>query len=237
MARNRRYKRRRIRGRYRRRRRYRHRRRRRPYMAKIAYLKLKRTSGFPDQLYVKMRFRQLINYSDSPIHSQIYSINSIYDPDVTGGPAQPNTYDQWSQFYSRYQVMGSSIRVRVISVNNADRYGIVVYPSNTSTPAITPTNAIEQRYAKSFLIGSATQGAQFRLKHYCSVRKLEARQTDSVNFTGGMGSGAVGSSPTIQKYWHIIVYALDDTTLLDIFLEAKLMYYVKLFEPLQIAQS
>ena len=139
----------------RRRRRRRFRRRRRRFMSRINYLKLRRTTGFPDQMYVKLRYRQLNQYSGQGTQiSQIYSMNSAYDPDQTAAGAnnQPLTWDQWSQFYRRYQVMASSIHLRIITTAGSQRNGLVIYPSNSPTPAISPNNAIEQRYAKSYLI-------------------------------------------------------------------------------------
>ena len=191
-------------------------------------------------MYVKLRYRQLNQYSGQGTQiSQIYSMNSAYDPDQTAAGAnnQPLTWDQWSQFYRRYQVMASSIHLRIITTAGSQRNGLVIYPSNSPTPAISPNNAIEQRYAKSYLISSTTQSGFFRVKHYCSVKKIEARTVSSLNYAALTGSGIEGSNPSAQKFWQIILYALDDETPIDAFMEVKIVYYTKFFEPSQPAPS
>jgi hypothetical protein len=45
----------------------------------------------------------------TPAHDQVYSLNSVYDPDVTGAGRQPRAFDQWAAMYSKYRVLAATV--------------------------------------------------------------------------------------------------------------------------------
>ena len=62
-------------------------------------------AGIADRQLVKMKYGDIVNFG--PVlagltETQIYSANSVFDPDRSGGGAQPRSYDQWAQFYQHY---------------------------------------------------------------------------------------------------------------------------------------
>ncbi len=230
-----------LKRRYKRKRRYKkkkygYKKRRRPRRGKINWLKLKGVSSFPDQMYVKMKYSDVITVDTGAVAGQVYSINSLFDPDTTGVGHQPLGYDQWSNLYGKYEVLGCAMKLSLIS-NGNNRFGIILYPSNSATAVSDTATAKEQRYAIHRYAASTTASMDTHINTYMSVKKLEARNTSSINFRGTTGNIGFGSSPTIQKYWHILVYALDGLGPVNCFIDVNLKYYCKLHDPISIAGS
>lgn len=212
----------------------------RRWMSKISYLKLRSPTNFPDQLYVKFKFRQQNHLVDtlSRIGTQTYSMNSLFDPDVTGVGAQPLGYDQWSQFYTNYQVLGCKITIQGLSNSGSLRQCVVLYPSTNSSPITTIPTTHEQRYSKYKYIPSITSGQLAYVSNYMSIKKIEGRVTSDLEYTGTMGNIGFGASPVKQFFWQIFAYQLDPAlTQINIFVTAQITYYAKLFNPIALGPS
>jgi len=71
--------------------------------------------GFPSNKVVKLRYHEIVNETSAGF-SLYYNLiaNGLYDPNYSGGGHQPLGYDQWTQFYNHYVVLGSKISVKII---------------------------------------------------------------------------------------------------------------------------
>jgi len=67
--------------------------------------------GFPDRIVTKLRYSDWITLSGTPntVRSNLFRMNSIYDPDYTGTGHQPQWHDQLSGIYQKYRVLGSKL--------------------------------------------------------------------------------------------------------------------------------
>lgn len=207
--------------------------RRRPRASKMTYLKLRHPSAMPDQLWVKLKYvdqfspNGLLN-----VDTNTYALNSCFDPDVTGAGHQPLGFDQWSGFYSNYEVKASRINCQMLDDSGAVIRQLIVYPSISSSATTIQSTAREQPYAKHrFTTSSATSQIAF-VSNYMTVKKLEGRSTNSVNF-----SAAVDSNPATLRYWHCTVGSLTGIPLGSIFIDVKITYYVMFFRRRQLAES
>lgn len=70
-------------------------------------------SGIPLTLRTKLRYHETLAFSSAAgaISSNIFRMNSIFDPNETGVGHQPMYYDQLAALYGRYVVINSWIRV------------------------------------------------------------------------------------------------------------------------------
>jgi hypothetical protein len=92
--------------------------------------------------------------------SQIYNLNSLFDPDRTGTGHQPYGYDQLSAMYNRYRVL--RVKWKVKFATSSGDYFALVLPSNgllasaptTLAPFIT---ASECPLSKSIIQSSTSQ--------------------------------------------------------------------------------
>lgn len=66
----------------------------------------------PDRMVTKLSYYQVITLTGGAgIQDQVFSLNCLYDPDISGGGHQPRGFDQWASFYARYRVVAVSARV------------------------------------------------------------------------------------------------------------------------------
>ena len=213
-------------------------RRRRPRAknSKISWLALRSPSTLPDTMYLKLPFHQTISMGDVvgvAFDIATYSINSLFQPNaITPGSRQPLGFDEWSAFYNVYQVLGSSIKIQILSQGTTQIREFILYPSNSSAGIVDPSTAREQPYAKHKYIVNSTTTQVAYIKHYIGVKKLEARSTNSINFAAN-----VGSNPSEQKFWHFLISTVDGSDLAETFIDVKIMYYAKMSRRKDLAAS
>ncbi len=189
----------------------------------ITFLKLRSVSLLPDQMYVKLRYVESISKSGLN-WSHVLTLNGLYDPNISGSGHQPMGFDQWISFYARYEVLGSSMNATVLNDTSVS-FRASLYPSTSSTP-LSAGDAREQPYALTRYVGHAAGGnGMVIFKKYMSMRKLEGRNTDSVNYTGNSAA-----NPTDTNYWILNAAALDGVSMTTAFLDINLVYYVKFYD-------
>lgn len=69
---------------------------------------------------VNLRYTTYLDLDPSgsvPFVYNAFAANGVYDPDITGTGHQPYGYDQWSTFYPTWIVLGSKIRVKMVSAD------------------------------------------------------------------------------------------------------------------------
>jgi len=106
----------------------------------------------PDQLEVALGYAdtQVINPGALTYAGEhAYRLNSLYDPDYTGGGHQPYGFDQWSAFYNRYRVDKVELDLKMIN-NNSASAPIVVYVANNSLAAAGTLGAVENYIESPF---------------------------------------------------------------------------------------
>lgn len=89
--------------------------------------------GYPDKLVTKLRYVDSFNLTGSTntVGANVYRMNSLFDPDLTGVGHQPMYYDQFcgavgTAPYSRYRVLSSVMTVTYTPVSLSTP-GVTVY--------------------------------------------------------------------------------------------------------------
>jgi hypothetical protein len=193
----------------------------------------------PDSVRVKLPFTQTLTpgTTSGGLYTYQYRGNSGFDPDYTGVGLQPNGFDQWSQFYNTYVVLGSELVVEFVA-SGAYASELVVVPAfNTAAPANTK-EAAGWRYAKTYLNvpnGNATYKkvvSQMATAEICGVPQEEVvYDTDF--------SATVNSSPGSANtwYWDIFLQNVSNSTTLADVLRVTLYLDIKFMAPVQQAFS
>lgn len=202
-----------------------------PYYKSKKWL-LRMPSMLPDSVLVPFKYVESFTFpSTMGTGSQVWSMNSIFDPNVSGGGHQVLGYDQWNVFYSRYEVLASKIFLTLLPPDiNPTR--IALYPALGSTPASAGSTASEQPYAITKTINGSVTTKNYFLKNYMTIRKLEGRATTSVDFTS-----AFGASPVNERYWICVMDSLLNADITDIICEIKIIYYTRLYHRINVAGS
>lgn len=200
--------------------------RRRSGLSKVNWFRIKNGTLLPDMLFTKLKYNgRSSSTATSPFNTQIYSINSLFDPDQTATGHQPLGFDEWASFYARYEVKASRIRVRIHNVHNANAMETVVYPSQASVPVTTLSTTIEQPYSRRVATAGTNSKMTGFMTNYIGVKKLMGRNIDSVNFTA-----STTANPAHQVYWVIYTSSLDGSTNVDMILEVDILYYCRFYQ-------
>lgn len=184
----------------------------------------------PDTLYCRLKYssnRVLGSFYDT----SLFSLNGIFDPDITFTGHQPMGFDQWTNFYDDYEVSASSIKIWLYN-DGLIEYVACLLPSTTSVPPTNITAAIEQPYVKQRVIASSAAQQTVTLSNRMSVRKLNGRNTYSVNYTGSSGA-----NPANEQFWHVITGSVDGVSTVTSTMRVELVYNVKWYHRKTLSQS
>jgi hypothetical protein len=178
---------------------------------------IRQPSGVPDRLYVKLRYREQLIFTQASgnLSENIYRGNSVFDPDLTGTGGQPLGFDQWTAFYGSYTVLGSSIEVEsMCNGTTVTNCRVGVFPSlfSTSLGTTDQEKAEEQPYCQSRSLQMGNVGiGQGRLKAYMSTNKIWGVVRPAVQIEDGY-SALVSANPSDSWFWHVFNYVPGATT-------------------------
>lgn len=175
-----------------------------------------------DAFRTKLRYSQVVTLAAANTR-QVFSGNSVFDPDVTGTGFQPNYYDQIAALYGFYRVFWSSIRIQVVplAAGAASLGQMSVYPSLAPNPFTTGlANNAGTRYSKSKLVTANTDKA--RLRHFMSTKRIYGDRTNIATEY----SASVTTNPLAPWYWILDFMAVDGTTVQTSTYKVDLVYGV-----------
>lgn len=203
------------------------------------YTPKKMSFGLPKEMNVKLRYADVFYLNSGALVPAIntFRLNSIYDPDQTGVGGTPSGAVQWSNFYTRYKVMGVKVHTHwTANCNQQLIVGMHAYggdANNYSTPATgTGVQQVLTELPNSAfgVVGPAnlaTTNATCDLKRYYSMKGIlgndRYRDMDS--------SGDTGGNPTaVANLDLMITDSLTATTGNVAYCAISITYYVKFYE-------
>jgi len=175
---------------------------------------------FADRQLVKFKYTQLVANFTGATASYEYRGNSIYDPDYTGTGTTVAGHSSWKDFYSRYRVHGSKIKVTVINDSTADQVvASIVARANSDA------DQTMQTYATNWVVGSRDSGKSIATrKQFMATKKVWGQKTIiSQEFSAG-----IDNSPTNQWWWTIDLIGVDGN--LDCHIWVEIVYYTELYQ-------
>lgn len=119
--------------------------------------------GFPKQLKMTHRYADLITLT-STAGSQdnyLYRTNGMYDTDFTASGHQPMYFDQLTALYDHYTVIGSKIKLKIMSdsvVQGGSQVGIFINDDITVTQTLASGSLLENSSAHNVLIPAGSSG-------------------------------------------------------------------------------
>lgn len=160
------------------------------------------------------------------IKHQVWSINSIYDPDVTGTGHYPMGYAQWNNLYNRYRVNGFGYKFNFQEISSGSNpVEIFIYIDNQSAAPVDARTMRQKPYVKQLLLGAdntvrTIKGGTMAYRPF-GVTKMHYYNDDyySALFT---------ASPTRQAYLHVCYLAADSTP--TVICNTSIRYYVTLYD-------
>lgn len=178
--------------------------------------------------------RNLVSAGAVPA-SYVYSLNGLYDPNITGTGAQPRGFDQLMQLYDHYCVI--AVRVRIDWSNNltGNPTHVIAAIRDGSTTSSSLVDYVETGNTKFTTLG--TEGGGNNVKSmYINVNpnKFLGR---SKPLSDPNLKGTTSNNPNEQAYLIIAAVNTDEFTNTNINALVTLEYTAVLFEPKVLTQS
>lgn len=207
-----------------------YRRRYRPHVLR----NVRNPGGLSNKAIVKLRYvdNRILNSTAIALGRYVYSCNNCYDPDYSGTGHQPLGYDEWSQLYTYYKVLGAKITINAVNGTGEPQ---IIHLLRQDDPAPTGgmTALMEQPYGKWVaLAGSLGGRSNTVLRHTYSARKQfpNLYRDDSLRAN-------IGSSPAEQMYWVISTQRTDAAGTADMAISVNIEYIVEFSVPKVLVQS
>lgn len=195
--------------------------------------------GFPATKVIPMRYTDIVTLTTGAgtMQSWNWRANSIYDPDNSGTGHQPIGHDQWAQFYGRYCVIGSKIRVYCNDSSTAQAYPFLfgVQLVNDTGSALTDYTTIVEQGREKFSIHNRNYDAKRAVSHGFSMKKFFnlANCKDNMQAHGAH----FGANPVEQATFRLWLQSQDKTSSVSNNFLVIIDYSVLLSEPLNLPQS
>lgn len=138
----------------------------------------------------------------------VFSANGMYDPDISGTGHQPFHFDQLSELYNHYTVIGSKITVTFMAPDTTTQYICAIHTNAGTAIPTSITNVLEAREANWKYLSSSTAGGRVTVNRRCSLKKFLSQKVMQEDQNAGTASG----NPDEQVYFHVLVAGFDATT-------------------------
>jgi len=202
--------------------------------------------GYPDTLRTKLRYcdTYVLSGGVGVIGNQVMSLNSPYDPDVSGLGHQPMWFDQLcgavgTSPYGRYRVTGSTINVT---------FSMISQPS-TSTTSVAPALVGVLTSRSSALLASNTSGlmetsnCQWKIvgdkdsgnSTIVIKNKFNPKKDLGIDPADEALSASYNASPFLGWFAHL--FKVDDTGASSVRAYVEIVYDVVFFSRNEVTQS
>lgn len=165
----------------------------------------KSTVGFPKELRMKHRYVTTGSFSslNGAVHTNNYSCNGMFDPDITGVGHQPMYFDQLAAIYNHYTVVVSKITVQASPrPSNTLPVAFGIYLNDDSTIAYSDINSFCETSSAVWTYVSPSSDS-VRLS-----KKFKAAEHFGPNVIGDPNlQGTSGANPTEVMNYTVFVTA------------------------------
>lgn len=163
-----------------------------------------RTLTVPDKLIVKLPYSMMRTFGD-PLgaETQIFNLNSIYDPDRSGVGHQPLGYDQWAAFYNRYRVIGVKVTVQAANYQSQCGATCAIIGTNSAGLVLASDAIHEQQHMTRMVLSNSAGGKNSgTLSKYFSLSRITG-VSDMTYRSSDQYAAQFGANPTETICGHI----------------------------------
>lgn len=161
---------------------------------------------------------------------QVFSVNGLFDPNISGVGHQPRGYDQLQSMYDHYCTTFSKITNTFTTSAATTAFICGISLVDNATPASTMQEYIEGYTTVYRTIpaqgGVSGSGHKVTLTLKASPLKFLSRSRYSSDMKGD-----VASNPTEQCYFHVWVASADGSDPAGVYNLSKLTYWGRFIEP------
>lgn len=194
-----------------------------------------RSLGFPKMLKFKHKYVDDISLTaGATTQRYLFACNGMYDPDITGTGHQPLFFDQLTELYNHYHVIGSKIKYTIVPAGTSVQvpFKVISTINDDSTPSV--STAAEEEQTKAIV-------------RYCqggvNPDKLFITQSWSAkkNFGNVMSNdelkGNSGANPTETSCYQLSLRPLDGITSVTVYIHVEISFIAIWNELKEVNQS
>jgi len=188
----------------------------------------------PDSMFVCLSWSDTTDSvtSVTTTNDLLYRANSCFAPSFASA-RQPNGFDQFAAFYTRYRVYASAIDVSISTTSSTVASIFSVLPSADATLFTSINDGMEAVRHKSTKWFTENGNTSMRIKHYGTTQAilgLTRREMDD-----DTTAAITTQSPVKLWYWHTIVHCAGST--LTYCSQVKIKFYVEFYGRVALSAS
>lgn len=169
------------------------------------------------------------------MNSYVFSVNGLYDPNITGTGHQPAGFDQMMVFFDHYVVVHSKATVTWANATAGQTVQVALSLNSTNTPVTDPIILNETGYvARDFLNVVGSNDAIKTTSMSCNVSRFQGVPIPKDNPELW---GSATTNPTEQSYFNLSAWdalgSQSSTTRFEILIEFDAWF----IEPRKISSS
>lgn len=187
---------------------------------------------FPPRTITTLKYSELasIGSTSGSIGYYTYRANGCYDPNATGGGAQPMGFDQMMTWYNHFQVIKSHIRVEVIpATSSSTGVTLVLIHDDNSANTYGLNGAIETKGSKHVILGPGYDYTKKLTMGYNQKKVFGASRSNLI--------GSASADPTETQNWTLIHGVNDGVSTATTYFRVTIWYTVMFFELKDVARS
>lgn len=197
------------------------------------YVRLRRVTATAPRQFVKLIYSytaQELSLAASTITRQIFRINGMYDPDLSGSGHQPYYYDQWSAMYQNYKVFAAKVEVRMaMSSGYTKPVYFCLWANPSSDITITNPDQMVETFGSKLTMVTTDQSSK-TVKRYYQINRIfgisKRQYAYDPNYMGRLGNVGTGSDPTYTACVALMVYS-NQASFVNF--DTKITYYAMVY--------
>ncbi len=200
---------------------------------------------FPPVYRCALRYAQTKTYTTGSAGvsgtENAFSLNSLYDPDVTGVGHQPYGFDQVASLYSKYLVRSCDVQIRAVTPGGgADMCILAAFTGAqaVSLSGITVDAATEKQgvITKSIASSGSNRNIVINLRNIPLPKSLGL---SPIQYSAEMSTygASVTASPSVQSFLRVNVASYNGTAAEDVSIQVVIIYHAEFYDRVVQSQS
>lgn len=206
--------------------------RRRYNKGSVVMTKIPKVAGpFPDQYRCVFKYAANL-YFNTTNGSHLFSMNSLFDPDVSATGGQPVWYDQLVSAdgpYLSYRVLASRIRCTFVPDGATVPTFISITPTDSANGPFgaTPADLTANSRVRWAILNEGVSTTAKTLTQYATVAQVSGVKKSVVQNDNNF-QALYNAAPADQTYWLLQLNAMDATTACSVRVIVQVEYYAQL---------
>lgn len=197
----------------------------------IVALKSMPRSQFPMNVKASLRYTETVTQSLTAglANDFLFNLNSLYDPNRTGGGHQPSGFDNWSGMYNRYRVDSLEISLTPLSTTSTTAITYTIVPNNQTNVMTQYYQGAEQGFAKQ--ISFQNNGQRLSLNTHIDLYRITGVPLDKY-ITDDIYSAVTTGSPSETLILHCIAEDAAQAAI-TVYVQVNIIYNCVFYDPLE----